>query len=94
MWVVCFSSKKCYRSGLLRANVTAGIFQIPFQLSRASTGVKSILRKYLDRRIDLADASLIRMAEEFGTGDILTLDKDFAIYRWGKNKLFRISPRP
>jgi uncharacterized protein len=76
------------------ANVTAGIFQIPFQLSRDSTGVKSILRKYRDRRIDLADACLIRMAEEFGTGDILTLDKDFAIYRWGKNKLFRILPRP
>jgi len=34
------------------------------------------------------------MAEEFGTGDILTLDKDFAIYRWGQNKLFRILPRP
>jgi predicted nucleic acid-binding protein len=41
---------------------------------------------------DLADACLIRLADEFGTGDILTLDRDFAIYRWGKNKLFRMLP--
>jgi len=75
------------------ANVTAGIFQIPFQLARDSLGVRSILRKYRDRRIDLADACLIRMAEELGTGDILTLDKDFEIYRWGKNKTFRMLPQ-
>jgi len=75
------------------ANVTAGIFQIPFQLARDSLGVRSILRKYRDRRIDLADACLIRMAEELGTGEILTLDKDFEIYRWGKNKTFRLLPQ-
>jgi len=73
-------------------NIAAGIFQIPFQLSRDTLGVKQILRKYKDRKIDLADACLIRLADQFGTGDILTLDQDFAIYRWGKNKSFRILP--
>ncbi len=73
-------------------NVAAGIFQVPFQLSREAVGVKQVLRKYRDRRIDLADACLIRMADEFGTADILTLDKDFATYRWGKNKSFRLLP--
>ncbi len=71
-------------------NVAAGIFQIPFQLSREATGVRQALRKYRDRKIDLADACLIRLAEEFETADILTLDKDFEIYRWSKNKPFRI----
>ncbi len=71
-------------------NVFAGIFQIPFQLSRDADGVKQRLRKYRDRKIDLADASLIRLADEFETADILTLDKDFEIYRWGKNKPFQI----
>jgi predicted nucleic acid-binding protein len=75
------------------ANVIAGIFQIPFQLARDSIGVRSILRKYRDRRIDLADACLICMAEELGTGEILTLDKDFEIYRWGRNKTFRTLPQ-
>ncbi len=73
-------------------NVAAGIFQIPFQLSREAAGVKQILRKYRDRQIDLADACLIRLADEFGTADILTLDRDFAVYRWGTNKAFRMLP--
>jgi uncharacterized protein len=71
-------------------NVAAGIFQIPFQLSQEAVCLRQILRKYRDREIDLADACLIRLADEFETADILTLDKDFAIYRWGKNKPFRI----
>lgn len=73
-------------------NVAAGIFQIPFQLSRDTAGVKKVLRKYRDRQIDLADACLIRLADEFGTGDILTLDGDFAIYRWERNKPFNLLP--
>jgi uncharacterized protein len=71
-------------------NVVARIFQIPFQISQEAVGVKQILRKYRDRKIDLADACLIRLADEFETPDVLTLDKDFTIYRWGKNKPFRI----
>jgi predicted nucleic acid-binding protein len=71
-------------------NVAAGIFQTPLQLSREAVRVKLILRKYRDRKIDLADACLIRLADEFETADILTLDKDFAIYRWGRNKPFRL----
>jgi uncharacterized protein len=69
-------------------NVAQGIFQIPFQLSRETAALKQILRKYRDRYIDLADACLILLANEFATPDVLTLDKDFHIYRWGKNKPF------
>jgi len=71
-------------------NVVAGIFQIPSQLSQDAHGVKQRLQKYRDRQIDLADACLIRLADEFETADILTLDKDFEIDRWGKNKPFQI----
>ena len=74
-------------------NIAAAIFQIPFQLSVEAAGVKQILRKYRDRKIDLADACLIRLADEFETGDILTLDGDFTVYRWSRNKPFRILPR-
>jgi uncharacterized protein len=73
-------------------NVSAGIFQIPFQLSQEIAGVLQVFRKYRDRKIDLADACLIRLADEFGTADILTLDRDFTIYRWGKNRPFRVLP--
>jgi uncharacterized protein len=79
-------------SGAVIENIAAGIFQIPFQLSRDTAGVRQVMAKYKDRKIDLADACLIRLADEFGTPDILTLDRDFAIYRWGKNKPFRVLP--
>jgi hypothetical protein len=36
---------------------------------------------------------LIHLANSLETPDILTLDKDFGIYRWGRNKAFRIMPR-
>ena len=73
-------------------NVAAGIFQVAFQISTDTEGLKQRLRKYEEREIDLADACLIRMADQFGIGNILTLDEDFEIYRWGKNKAFRIMP--
>ncbi len=75
-------------------NVVAGVFQIPFQISKEVAGIMQILRKYRDRKIDLADACLIRLADEFETADILTLDNDFTIYRWGRNKPFHILLAP
>jgi predicted nucleic acid-binding protein len=70
-------------------NVETGVFQIPLQLSRSAAGLRRIFRKYRDREVDLADACLVHLAGELGCGDILTLDRDFDIYRWGANKRFR-----
>ena len=39
--------------------------------------------------MDLADASLVALAEHLGHGRILTCDRrDFSIYRWNNNNLF------
>jgi predicted nucleic acid-binding protein len=70
------------------ANVADGTFQIPFQLSECAAEVGSILRKYRDTPADFADACLIAMANQHGTGDILTLDSDFKHYRWRHNRAF------
>jgi predicted nucleic acid-binding protein len=45
------------------------------------------MKKYKDQAMDLADASLVVLAEETKTSNILTLDvRDFSIYQWdGKN---------
>lgn len=71
-------------------NVAEGIFQIPVTLSQSAQTVARIMQKYGDRRIDLADASLIYLATELNSPDILTLDRDFEFYRWGRNKPFRL----
>jgi uncharacterized protein len=70
-------------------NVERGVFQIPFQLSRAAAPVRSILRKYSDLA-DFADACLIHLADEMNTEDILTLDRDFERYRWRRTRAFRV----
>jgi predicted nucleic acid-binding protein len=65
-------------------------FLIPAGLSEAALPVRRILAKYRDRQIDLADAFLIHLANEFNTGEILTVDSDFRIYRWGRNNHFQV----
>jgi len=41
----------------------------------------TLLRKYSDLPLDLADGSLLVAAEELGILDILTIDSDYSIYR-------------
>jgi len=71
-------------------NVERGVFHLPFQLSQSAAQVGSLLRKYRDVPADFADACLIRLAEQLNTGDILTLDRDFELYRWRRTRRFRL----
>lgn len=69
----------------------AGIFQVigfdRDHLAKIETHVK----KYSDRQIDLADASLIFLAECLGHGNILTTDlNDFTVYRWNRTHSFNL----
>jgi uncharacterized protein len=72
------------------SNVAAGIFQVPFSLPQSAEQVARILHKYGDRAIDLADAYLIHLATELNSAEILTLDRDFEFYRWGRSNAFRL----
>ena len=72
------------------ANVAAGLFQVPFSLKDSPQTIGDILRKYRDGGIDFADACLIQLATDLRSADILTLDRDFEHYRWGRNNVFRM----
>ncbi|MGR9116785.1 MAG: type II toxin-antitoxin system VapC family toxin [Gammaproteobacteria bacterium] len=49
-----------------------------------------LLDKYSDLPMDLADASLVILAEELGHGRILSTDmRDFNAYRWKNHKPFQ-----
>ena len=63
------------------------IFDIPVaSLSR----VEALMRKFRDLPMDLADASLVVLAEELGEGRILTTDqRDFKTYRWKNTRPFK-----
>ncbi len=53
-----------------------------FDLSDQSAAVLSLLKKYRDRGMDLADACIVRMTELMRDSRVITLDRaDFAVYR-------------
>jgi predicted nucleic acid-binding protein len=55
--------------------------------------MRTLMHKYRDRPMDLADASLVCLAEQQGLRKIFTLDKeDFRIYRLHGRRTFDIWP--
>ncbi|HET6629993.1 MAG TPA: PIN domain-containing protein [Woeseiaceae bacterium] len=60
----------------------------PTGLSRSRT----LMEKYRDLPMDLADATLVAFAEQQGLHRIFTLDKDFRIYRLKGRRQFEIVP--
>lgn len=62
-----------------------------FELGRAHLSrAAALMEKYRDLPMDLADASLVILAEELGTGRIFSTDtRDFGAYRWKERKPFK-----
>lgn len=56
--------------------------------------LKALMAKYQDRPMDMADASLVRVAERDGIDTIVTLDRDFRIYRAQGIGALKILPKP
>ncbi|MFQ6006586.1 MAG: type II toxin-antitoxin system VapC family toxin [Woeseia sp.] len=66
-----------------------GAFDV-FDLTRNhASRIHRYMKKYADLPMDLADASLIILAEHLGHGRILSTDqRDFRAYRWKQRKPF------
>lgn len=67
-----------------------GAFEL-FELgSEAADRIVELVKKYRGLPMDLADASLVILAEALGHGEILSTDvKDFKIYRWKQRRPFK-----
>ncbi len=71
----------CHGNGSMQIAVL-GVDDLP--------GLSTMMRKYADRPMDLADASLVWLANKTGVTDIITIDRaDFAVYRTAKRKAFK-----
>ncbi|HEV3310779.1 MAG TPA: PIN domain-containing protein [Chloroflexota bacterium] len=60
----------------------------PEQVRRAA----ELMGKYSDTPMDLADATLVSLAEERGLRQVFSLDKDFHIYRFRDQLRFEVLP--
>jgi predicted nucleic acid-binding protein len=58
----------------------------------ASKRAARLMERYADRPMDLADATLVALAEERRLKRIFTLDADFHIYRLHGRQAFEIVP--
>ena len=64
-------------------DVIAGDIVIWEMTSEACQKLPALMKRYADLPMDLADASLVLLAESLGHGRILTTDeRDFRTYRW------------
>ena len=68
---------------------TKGAFDV-FELEKAHVPhIADLMGKYADLPMDLADASLVVLAEHLGHGRILSTDqRDFGAYRWKQRRPF------
>jgi predicted nucleic acid-binding protein len=58
-----------------------GIIVVEFHLKEDLETVARLMKKYANVPMSLADACLVRMAETIPGSSVLTLDRDFRIYR-------------
>lgn len=88
----CFLMRKADAAGpaAVIALARQGVYGIALSLDDHWAEIEALLKKYADRPISLADASLIRCAEIYEEPRILTFDADFAVYRWARRKKFQI----
>jgi len=68
---------------------TAAIYDLDRTLMKTC---RELMRKYQNLPMDLADASLVAVADAGNIRTIFTLDKDFKIYRTRQKKQFRLLP--
>lgn len=66
-----------------------GAFEI-FEMTQSNCGrLRELMHQYSDLPMDLADASLVLLAENLGHGRILSTDQpDFRTYRWKQRQPF------
>lgn len=71
----------------------AGLFKTNFSLLKELPAIRRLIKKYSDVPMSLADACLVRMSELHKNSRVLTLDRDFLLYRKnGRQVVPRIMP--
>ncbi len=73
--------------------VQSGLIKINFVLKKELPVILRLIKKYSDVPMSLADACLVRMSELQKNSRVLTLDRDFLLYRKnGRQVVPRIMP--
>jgi predicted nucleic acid-binding protein len=61
--------------------LTRGVVRIEYDLQVDSAPIGKLLSRYANLPMSLADACLVRMAEQFAGSRVLTIDRGFRVFR-------------
>jgi uncharacterized protein len=80
-------------SALVFEMIEDGLIRLDFVCNEHLPQLAALAKRYKDHKPDLADLCLIRMSELHPKHSVITVDKDFAIYRRNKRDVIpTISP--
>lgn len=72
-----------------------GVLEVPFRLAAESQVLAALMHRYASVPMALADACLVRMAEQHSDSAVMTLDNDFLVYRiHGRKVVPTVMPSP
>lgn len=75
--------------GLLLQWIAGGNLHIEHVEAEAAGDLQALMRKYADLPMDLADASLVWLADRRNLTEVLTIDRrDFSVYRRANGRKF------
>jgi uncharacterized protein len=95
----CVATETCHlllrRKGIhaqtkFMKSLESGLFNVFNLEARHISRIAELMQKYADLPMDLADASLVILAEELNSGRIFSVDhRDFNTYRWKQTSPFK-----
>ncbi len=91
MYLLCRAGGPAGRDALWRLLLT-GRLQVADLDGPAVERSVALMKTYTDLPMDLADATLVAVAEQRGQRRIFTLDSDFEVYRLPGRRRFEIVP--
>jgi predicted nucleic acid-binding protein len=71
----------------LFALLERGVIQVALRVQKERSDLRALMHRYRNRPMSLADACVVRLSEIHTSGEVLTLDSDFRIYRRHGNKV-------
>ena len=73
--------------------VSGGVLKIALNLEAEASALATLIRRYADQPMDLADACLVRLAELVEDSVVFTVDRDFLVYRrQGRERMALLAP--
>ncbi len=81
--------ERCDVDGVF-ALLERGVVRVGIHLEEQQADLRVLMRRYRERPMSLADASLVRLSELSPGAAVFTLDEDFRIYRRHGNKVIPV----